>query len=581
MEEESFNTRYSLWIKEALDELPHNFTITDPFLSNHPIVFASLGFLKMTGYTLEEVIGRNGRAFQGPKTNRRSVLEIREAIRQERSIQLSLLNYSKSGSAFWILFHMVPVFGKDDGKVINFVAVQVPINGQEMIHRNVVDIGSCRREVFMHQERDLSVECDVQGLEDWEHCEASESEKLKAVEGINNVLSILTRYSELSGRLVCGKRCCLRGADCLSSSLVISLGRIKQSFVLTNPCLPDMPIVYASDAFLTLTGYKRQEVLGQNCRFLSGVDTDSSVLYEMKECILKGQSCTVQILNYSNRKDKSSFWNLLHISPVRNASGKTAYFVGVQVEASCRNTESQELRPETRQLSVVGAVRVAGSSSRPSSSSVESDEQGLEDWEHCEASESEKLKAVEGINNVLSILTRYSELSGRLVCGKRCCLRGADCLSSSLVISLGRIKQSFVLTNPCLPDMPIVYASDAFLTLTGYKRQEVLGQNCRFLSGVDTDSSVLYEMKECILKGQSCTVQILNYSNRKDKSSFWNLLHISPVRNASGKTAYFVGVQVEASCRNTESQELRPETRQLSVVGAVRVAVRSSFMVTY
>ncbi|KFK33454.1 hypothetical protein AALP_AA5G015700 [Arabis alpina] len=542
MEEESFNTRYSLWIKEALDELPHNFTITDPFLSNHPIVFASLGFLKMTGYTLEEVIGRNGRAFQGPKTNRRSVLEIREAIRQERSIQLSLLNYSKSGSAFWILFHMVPVFGKDDGKVINFVAVQVPINGQEMIHRNVVDIGSCRREVFMHQERDLSVECDVQGLEDWEHCEASESEKLKAVEGINNVLSILTRYSELSGRLVCGKRCCLRGADCLSSSLVISLGRIKQSFVLTNPCLPDMPIVYASDAFLTLTGYKRQEVLGQNCRFLSGVDTDSSVLYEMKECILKGQSCTVQILNYSNRKDKSSFWNLLHISPVRNASGKTAYFVGVQVEASCRNTESQELRPETRQLSVVGAVRVAGSSSRPSSSSVESDEQGLEDWEHCEASESEKLKAVEGINNVLSILTR---------------------------------------TNPCLPDMPIVYASDAFLTLTGYKRQEVLGQNCRFLSGVDTDSSVLYEMKECILKGQSCTVQILNYSNRKDKSSFWNLLHISPVRNASGKTAYFVGVQVEASCRNTESQELRPETRQLSVVGAVRVAVRSSFMVTY
>ena len=181
---------------------------------------------------------------------------------------------------------------------------------------------------------------------------------------------------------------------------------------------------------------------------------------------------------------------------------------------------------------------------------------------------------------MLSILVHYSELSGRLVCGKRYCLRGVDCLSSSLVISLGRIKQSFVLTNPCLPDMPIIYASDAFLTLTGYKRQEVLGQNCRFLSGVDTDSSVLYEMKECILKGQSCTVQILNYSNRKDKSSFWNLLHISPVRNASGKTAYFVGVQVEASCRNTEIKELRPETRQLSVVGAVRVAVRSSLMVT-
>ncbi|ESQ33052.1 hypothetical protein EUTSA_v10004326mg [Eutrema salsugineum] len=380
--EESFNARYSLWIKEALDELPHSFTITDPFISGHPIVFASPGFLKMTGYSREEVIGRNGRAFQGPKTNRRSIMEIREAIREERPIQVNLLNYRKSGSPFWMLFHMIPVFEKMDGKVIQFVAVQVPISGQEHHHRKMRNgsglsgdgsdrselvYGSCRREVclgaFVRKDRALPVECDEQGLENWEHCEASESEKLKAVEAVNNVLSILARYSELSGGLVCGKRYCLRGADCLSSSLVISLGRIKQSFVLTNPCLPDMPIVYASDAFLTLTGYKRQEVLGQNCRFLTGVDTDSSVLYEMKECILKGQSCTVQILNYSNRKDKSTFWNLLHISPVRNASGKTAYFVGVQVEASCRNAESEEVRPETRQLSVVGAVRVAVRSS--------------------------------------------------------------------------------------------------------------------------------------------------------------------------------------------------------------------------
>lgn len=172
---ESFNGRYTLWIKEALDELPHNFTITDPFISGHPIVFASLGFLKMTGYSREEVVGRNGKFFQGPKTNRRSIMEIREAIREERSVQLSLLNYRKSGSPFWMLFHMSPVFGRDDGKVINFVAVQVPISGREHQRklRNVGDMssdhsefvfGSCRREVcfgnFVHQDRALPVECD-------------------------------------------------------------------------------------------------------------------------------------------------------------------------------------------------------------------------------------------------------------------------------------------------------------------------------------------------------------------------------------------------------------------------------------
>ncbi|KAG8663247.1 hypothetical protein MANES_01G191150v8 [Manihot esculenta] len=81
-----------------------------------------------------------------------------------------------------------------------------------------------------------------------------------------------------------------------------------------------MPIVYASDAFLELTGYARNEVLGRNCRFLSGVETNSSVLQKITESIQTEQACTVRILNY--RKNKSTFWNLLHISPVRNATGK-------------------------------------------------------------------------------------------------------------------------------------------------------------------------------------------------------------------------------------------------------------------
>lgn len=168
--EGAFSARYSLWIKEALDELPHSFTITDPFISGHPIVFASPGFLKMTGYSREEVIGRNGRAFQGPKTNRRSIMEIREAIREERPVQVSILNYRKSGSPFWMLFHMIPVFGNDDGRVIHFVAVQVPISGRKMRNGSGCSemvFGSCRREVclgsYVHQERALPVECDEQG----------------------------------------------------------------------------------------------------------------------------------------------------------------------------------------------------------------------------------------------------------------------------------------------------------------------------------------------------------------------------------------------------------------------------------
>lgn len=162
--EQSFNRFYSFWVREALDELPDNFTITDPCISGHPIVFASRGFLKMTGYTETEVIGQNGRIFQGSGTSRRSVMEIREAIREERVIQINLMNYRKDGTPFWMLFHMCPVFNKEDGRVIHFVGVQVPIlrkprrlgsgsgrNGvnlcEEGSRMHDVVYGSCRREV--------------------------------------------------------------------------------------------------------------------------------------------------------------------------------------------------------------------------------------------------------------------------------------------------------------------------------------------------------------------------------------------------------------------------------------------------
>nr|AML76715.1 putative LOV domain-containing protein [Moringa oleifera] len=368
--DQSFSSRYSLWVREALDELPDNFTITDPCISGHPIVFASRGFLKMTGYSREEVIGQNGRVFQGPKTNRQSVVKIREAIREERTVQVNLLNYRKDGTPFWMLFHMSPVFGKNDGRVIHFVAVQVPISSRQGRNgrfsegssalREMV-FGSCRREVCSDSLVDLTpllaLETNPRDLDDDEPCEASDLEKRKAATAIDNVLSVLSHYSELTGKVVCGKRWCLPGAGFLSSSLNISLGRIKQSFVLSDPHLPDMPIVYASDAFLKLTGYDRHEVLGRNCRFLSGMDTDSSTQGQIKESIQCERACTVRILNY--RKDKSTFWNLLHISPVRNASGKIAYFVGVQIEEGCKNQDRHGLSPEMRQLSVVGAVKVA------------------------------------------------------------------------------------------------------------------------------------------------------------------------------------------------------------------------------
>ncbi|XP_057761793.1 protein TWIN LOV 1 [Arachis stenosperma] len=376
----SFDSVYSRYAREALDELPGNFTITDPSIPGHPIIFASQGFLKMTGYDRDEVVGRGGAMFQGDRTSRRSVMEVREAVRNDRSCQVSLLNYRKDGTPFWMLFHVSPVFGRDGGRVVHFVAVQVPLEGRRLRRRRSIGcrrgsgddggsgdyvLGCCRKEVCndnsleveLVSSMDHGLDHDTRELDSDKPCEATDDEKRSAMVAMDNIFSVLTHYSESTGRLVCRKRCSIPDMGLLSTSLIISLGRIKQSFVLTNPHLPDMPIVYASDAFLNLTGYARDEVLGRNCRFLGGPDTDDSTLYLIRESIKNEQPCTVRILNY--RKDRSSFWNLLHISPVRDASGKVAYYVGVQIEDECKNEDRQGLSPEKRQLSVVGVVKVA------------------------------------------------------------------------------------------------------------------------------------------------------------------------------------------------------------------------------
>lgn len=123
---ESLSRAYNEKIGHALGQHEYNFVLSDPRLPDHPIVFVSEGFLRMSGYEREEVLGRNCRFLQGADTDRGTVVEIRDAIREERACQVRILNYTKRGDAFWNLFHMVPIFASD-GRVMHYVGVQTPI----------------------------------------------------------------------------------------------------------------------------------------------------------------------------------------------------------------------------------------------------------------------------------------------------------------------------------------------------------------------------------------------------------------------------------------------------------------------
>jgi len=115
-------------------------------------------------------------------------------------------------------------------------------------------------------------------------------------------------------------------------SLVKALQTAQQNFVISDPSLPDNPIVYASQGFLILTGYTLDQVLGRNCRFLQGPATDPGAVDIIRNGIEKGKDTTVCLLNY--RADGTTFWNQFFVAALRDGEGKTVNYLGVQCKVS-------------------------------------------------------------------------------------------------------------------------------------------------------------------------------------------------------------------------------------------------------
>ena len=123
------------------------------------------------------------------------------------------------------------------------------------------------------------------------------------------------------------------------------------SIVVTDPHLPDNPIVFHNPAFELISGYTAQEIDGHNCRFLQGPDTDPETVAALRQTIAEGRSGQFLILNY--RKDGTPFWNEVSVSPVYDSEGRLTHFVGIQNDVTRRadaEREREELLAQQRQI---------------------------------------------------------------------------------------------------------------------------------------------------------------------------------------------------------------------------------------
>jgi PAS domain S-box-containing protein len=124
---------------------------------------------------------------------------------------------------------------------------------------------------------------------------------------------------------------------------------------ISDPSQEDNPLIYINDAFEKITGYPVSEVLGHNCRFLQGDDTDPDAPRIMREAIEKGEPCNITLLNY--RKDGTPFWNELYISPVRDSDGNITNYVGIQMDVTERKETEIALREsEARMAGIISSA---------------------------------------------------------------------------------------------------------------------------------------------------------------------------------------------------------------------------------
>jgi two-component system, cell cycle sensor histidine kinase and response regulator CckA len=132
-----------------------------------------------------------------------------------------------------------------------------------------------------------------------------------------------------------------------------AIASVGVGILITDPHQPDNPIIYVNPAFERLTGYGAAEALGRNSRFLQGTGTDPSSVAEIRQALKEERGLRIELLNY--RKDGSSFWNELTISPLRDAKRLVTHYVGIINDRTERKRIEQHVQ-HVEKLAALGTL---------------------------------------------------------------------------------------------------------------------------------------------------------------------------------------------------------------------------------
>ena len=135
-------------------------------------------------------------------------------------------------------------------------------------------------------------------------------------------------------------------------------------------------------------------------------------------------------------------------------------------------------------------------------------------------------------------------------------------------------RMPMLVTDPRQEDNPIIFANRAFLSMSGYRNDEIVGHNCRFLQGPGTSRAAVKEIAEAVADRREISIELLNY--RKDGSSFWNALYVSPVFNEDKEVVYYFASQLDVS-RRRDAEEALGQAQKMEALGQLTGGISHDF----
>ena len=141
-------------------------------------------------------------------------------------------------------------------------------------------------------------------------------------------------------------------------------------------------------------------------------------------------------------------------------------------------------------------------------------------------------------------------------------LVGQDRGTDPFVAAVRATRMPMIITDPRQPDNPVVFANQSFCRLSGYERQEILGRNCRFLQGPESDPETVKKIHDAVGRVEPIEIDIRNH--RKDGTAFWNRLLMAPVFDGYGKLSYFFASQLDVTVERERVEGLETDNAALA-----------------